>query len=43
MVLKMSYSLPMTFLLVVLLILGNVQYAKRTYKVLKTGKIELEK
>ena len=32
---KMSYSLPTAFFLVILLILGYVQYAKRRYKVLK--------
>lgn len=40
---KMSYSLPATFLLVILLILGKVQYAKRWYKVLKKRKDHIGK
>jgi len=38
---KMSYSLPTTFLLAIFLILGNAQYAKGWYKVLRKGKIVL--
>lgn len=30
-VVKMSYSVPTTFLFAILLILGNVQYAKKMY------------
>ena len=42
-VFKIPYSLPTTFLFVILLVLGKVQYAKRKYKVWKKGMILLEK